>query len=173
MTPVKLHYISANIPDVCVKCLNEKGTQIHCLWECPKIQMFWGKVVKCLSLLGKSNIPLRAKICILGIHPGDFNRTRMPMEMIDVGLLLARRMIASCWKNVEPPSLEMWKRELRTGLGLEGLTYMVKGKQEEFVCIWDSFMSFLANECPKRKCYKGNMELLILPFYYINILIYF
>ena len=28
--------MSANIPDVCYKCLNEKGTLVHCLWEYPK-----------------------------------------------------------------------------------------------------------------------------------------
>lgn len=41
ITPVKLHHISSNIPDICVKCLNQKGTLSHCLWECPKIEVFW------------------------------------------------------------------------------------------------------------------------------------
>lgn len=29
---------------------------------------------------------------------------------------------------------------------LETLTYIVKGKQMEFACIWDSFMSFSTNK---------------------------
>lgn len=34
ITPVRLHHMSANIPDVCSKCLTEKGTLFHCQWEC-------------------------------------------------------------------------------------------------------------------------------------------
>uniref|UniRef100_A0A671WVI2 Uncharacterized protein n=1 Tax=Sparus aurata TaxID=8175 RepID=A0A671WVI2_SPAAU len=30
-------------------CLTEKGTLIHCLWECSQILVFWENVVKCLS----------------------------------------------------------------------------------------------------------------------------
>lgn len=36
-------------------------------------------------------------------------------------------------------------KEQMTCLGLERSMYMVKGKQEEFACIWESFMSFLTN----------------------------
>jgi len=146
ITPVKLHHFSPNTPDVCVKCLTEKGTLIHCLWECPKILLFWENVVKCLSWMTKCNIPLRPTICILGIYPKDTIKTTKQSKMTDFGLLHARRMIALHWKNVEPPSLGLWKKELMTGLGLERLTYIIKGKQTEFVDIWDSFMSFFTNE---------------------------
>lgn len=146
ITPAKLHRISPNIPDVCVKCLTEKGTLIHCLWGCSKILVFWENVVKCLSQMVKCNIPLTSTVCILGIYPKDFIRTTKQSKMIDFGLLHARRVIALYWKNVEPPSLAIWKKELTTCLGLERLTYIVKGKQEKFACIWESFMSFLTNE---------------------------
>jgi len=133
ITPAKLHHISPNIPDVCVKCLTEKGTLIHFLWECSKILVFWENVVKCLSRMVKCNIPLKSTICILGIYPKE--------QGSNFGLLHARRVIALYWKNVEPPSLAIWKKELMTCLGLERLTYIVKGKQEEFACIWESFMT--------------------------------
>lgn len=89
ITPVKLHHISPNIPDICVKCLNQKGTLIHCLWECPNVEVFWGNVVKCLSRMVENNIPLRPKICILRIYPKDFVRTTKQTKMIDFGLLHA------------------------------------------------------------------------------------
>ena len=68
ITPVKLHHMSVNIPDICIKCVNEKGTLIHCLWKCPKIQDFWKDVVKCLS-----KISFSAKLCVFGIFPVDFS----------------------------------------------------------------------------------------------------
>lgn len=148
ITPVILHHISPNIPDVCVKCFIEKGTLIHCLWECPSIQIFWEKVLKCLSFMIESNIPLKPSICILGIYPKDFTGTTNAKEirMIDFGLLHARRMIALNWKNTDPPLFGVWKRELMSGLGLEKLSYMIRGRQGEFIDVWGSFMSFLANE---------------------------
>ena len=130
ITPAKLHHISPNIPDVCVKCLTEKGTLIHCLWECPKILVFWENVVKCLSRMVECSIPLTSTICILGIYPKDSIRTTKQSKMVDFGLLHARRVIALFWKNVEPPSFTF----------NNVLTYIVKGKQEEFACIWESFM---------------------------------
>lgn len=79
-----------NIPDVCVKCLSEKGTLIHSLWECSKILAFWGNVIKCLSRMAKCNTPLRSTICILGIYPKDFTRTKKQSEMIDFGLFTCK-----------------------------------------------------------------------------------
>ena len=38
ITSEKLNKWSADIPVTCVKCFIEKGTLIHCVWECPK---FW------------------------------------------------------------------------------------------------------------------------------------
>ena len=57
ISPVKLHHMSTNIPDVCTKCLIEKGTLYHCLWECPKIQNFCKDVVKCLSEVINIKLP--------------------------------------------------------------------------------------------------------------------
>ncbi len=97
----------------------------------------------------ESNIPLKPSICTLGIYPKDFTRTTNAKEirMIDFGLgLHARRMIALSWKNTEPPSFGVWKRELMSGLGLEKLSYMIRGRQEEFIDVWDAFISFLANK---------------------------
>lgn len=37
ITPVTLNQMFSNIPETYTKCQNDKGTLIHCLWECPKI----------------------------------------------------------------------------------------------------------------------------------------
>ena len=59
--------MSANIPDVCSKCVDEKGTIFHCLWECSRIQDFWKEVIKCLSEMFKIWVPLDPKLCVLGV----------------------------------------------------------------------------------------------------------
>lgn len=94
ITPATLHHISAKIPDTCSKCLNEKGTLFHCLWKCKHINKFWKDVLKCLSEMFQINVPLCAKLCILGIYPKDFPFTSNQTQMLDFGLLQARRAIA-------------------------------------------------------------------------------
>lgn len=73
---------SSDIPDTCVKCLNEKGTLFHCVWECPKLNEYWKTVVETVS---------EAE----GINPNDFSVNSKQMTLIDLGILQARRMTAS------------------------------------------------------------------------------
>lgn len=40
ITPVKRHHMPANIPDVCPKCLDEKGTLFNWPWRRPEKQQF-------------------------------------------------------------------------------------------------------------------------------------
>lgn len=49
LTPSRLNHIFPNVPDTCVKCREEKGTLIHCLWERAKIQRFWKSVIEYIS----------------------------------------------------------------------------------------------------------------------------
>lgn len=67
VTPVKLHLMSANIPDVWSKCLEDKGALYHCLLQCPKIQTFGKEIIKCMSDMVNIKIPLNAKLCIIGL----------------------------------------------------------------------------------------------------------
>ena len=132
--------MSMNIPDTCVKCQHDKGTLVHCLWECLEIQKFWKEVIKCLSEIFKCQIPCCAKLCILGIYPAGFSRTKKQIKILDFGLLHARRTIDLNWTNMEAPSIELWIKELSEYIRLERLTYISKGKTEEFVQLWEPYM---------------------------------
>lgn len=82
-TPIKLHHMSNDIPDICTKCSVEKGTIIHCLWE------FWKDAIKCLSEVFKVKIPLKGKLCVLGIYPREFKQLAKETKLLDYGLLKA------------------------------------------------------------------------------------
>ena len=140
ITPVKLHHMSTNITDVCTKCSTEKGTLFHCMWECSKMHIFWNEVMKCLSGIFKTTVPLSAKLCILGIYPKNFIQPAKLTKILDFGLLQARRAVALCWKSVDAPTLRMWHRELMNSIGLERLTYIVGGRQSDFEQLWEVYM---------------------------------
>uniref|UniRef100_A0A3Q3GBT7 Reverse transcriptase domain-containing protein n=1 Tax=Kryptolebias marmoratus TaxID=37003 RepID=A0A3Q3GBT7_KRYMA len=146
ITPVRLHHMSSDIPDTCTKCLFEKGTLLHCMWECLKIQKFWKDVIRCLSELFRVKVPLEVKICVLGIYPVEFKQSQIKTKLIDYGLLQARRSIALCWRSMDAPSMGLWKKEIANSLGLEKLTYIAKGKQRDFENLWEPYMRIIGTE---------------------------
>lgn len=83
ITPEILNHISCNIPDTCTKCGNHKGTLVHCVWECVKIQMFWQEVIQCLTETFHIKIPLSAKLCILGVYPEGLMQTKKHVKLLD------------------------------------------------------------------------------------------
>ena len=72
ITPVKLHHFNTNIPDSCIKCAEEVGTLLHCMWNCRKLKIFWKEVLDLISKLIGKVVPVEAKICLLHIYPEDF-----------------------------------------------------------------------------------------------------
>ena len=81
------------------------------------------------------------KLCILGIHPRNFIHSAKQTKIFDFGLLQARRAVALCWKSVEAPTLRMWHRELMNSIGMERLTYVVRGRQSDFDQLWETYMN--------------------------------
>ncbi len=75
ITLVKLHHFNPNIPDICYKCEQEKGTLFHCMWECTKVNSFGGKILNISQIIRKV-IPLDPRLCILHICPLNFNITK-------------------------------------------------------------------------------------------------
>lgn len=130
----------------CVKCLTEKGTLIHCVWECPKLVAFWKMVVCSLSKITGIQVPCLAKLCILGIYPNTFSSNSKCKTLIDFGLLQARRMVALSWRETEVSSTQSWIREMVMCVTLEKLTYVLRGKAQEFEEVWTPLMDFLRQQ---------------------------
>lgn len=145
ISPVQLNKFDPKIPDLCYKCNIHRGTLYHCLWKCEEIQKFWSLVLKYISQMTSSPIPLCPKICIFGIYPDGCLLSSRERKMIDLCLLQARRSIALCWKSVSCPSLGCWLKNLTSSLALEKLTYIVRKKASEFNNIWRLFLEFVRN----------------------------
>jgi len=139
VTPVKLNRFNPDIPDNCPKCNVYAGTLLDCMWECPKIQLFWKDTVNLFSRIAAIEVPLEAKFCILAIYPNHFVPSRKTAPLINLCMLQARRVIALRWKNMDSPTTAMWLRNLASCLALEKLTYVVRGKNSKFKEIWDTF----------------------------------
>ena len=143
VTPDKLHQWTPDIPDTCSKCSNDNGTLYHCLWDCWKIKNYWKSIVQTISTIVGIQIPHCATLCILGIYPKDFVVNKKKATLIDFGLLQARRTIALFWKKVDVPPIKLWILEMASCVALERLTYITRGRAEEFEDIWRPLEEFI------------------------------
>jgi hypothetical protein len=105
LTPVRMARIKNSGDSRCWQGCGERGTLLHCWWDCKLVQPFWKSVC---GLLRKLDIVLLLDpaIPLLGIYPEDLptgnKDTCSPM------FIAAPFIIARTWKEPRCPSTEEW-----------------------------------------------------------------
>ena len=86
----------------------EKGTLLHCRWECRLVQPLWRTVWRCLKKL-EIELPYDPAIPLLGIHTEE---TRIERDTWTPMFIEALFIIARTWKQPRCPSEDEWIRKL-------------------------------------------------------------
>ena len=68
LIPVRKTIIKKSTNNKCWRGCGEKGTLLHCWWECKQIQPLWKTVWRFLKKLG-INLPYDPATPLLGIYP--------------------------------------------------------------------------------------------------------
>ena len=144
---VRIAAIKKSIDNKCWRGCREKGTLLHCWWECKLVQPLWRRVWRFLKKL-KIELPYDPAIPLLGIHTKE---TRIERHTCTPMFIEARFTIARTCKQPRCPLADKWVRELWYIYTMEYYSAIKKNAFESVLMRWMKLKPIIQSEVSQKE----------------------
>ena len=146
LTLVRVTAIQKSTNNKCWRGCEEKGTLLHCWWECKLVQPLRRTVGD--SLKTGNRTAYNPAISLLGIHTKE---TRIERDTCTPMFITALFTIATTWKQPRCPSVEEWIRKLWYIYTIEYYSSIKKKALESVLMRWMKLEPTIQSEVSQKE----------------------